>query len=401
MAAPPPYRDLLGHLCAEIERQQAQIGEQAAEIDELVQENDRLRAELEELSPSPLTSWADTAMLERPPPLPRAGCQSAGTQTCCVGDVIGDDDHMQGLARAKLTTNCCGCSCTCSTGAVQQPETAPEPPQLGGAGAAVRERPAPRAGEAEARDEEMDVLRGALSEATGNGTAPLEPSMESEGPAWTLSPTSMDSSASSQFWLALCSGSLPSSPSGDAASAAAIDEALSKAVGVQGLLRRQPSSSTWPSHRAAAVTATAAIGSVASAGGGCRRSEGHAASAASAVAAAAATFESAVEAAGLAAAGDAEPRRLVRSILDALDVSQKRLQQASRRRRRAGSAGNGCGPQQAGCAQVDIRIFYPGCSAATLEMQLGEQPELAGPGASKEATAAGDHSSGSFMYILL
>lgn len=228
MAAPADsIRDLLGHLCAEIERQQAQIGEQSDQIDELLQENDRLRTELEEscgrragllgcfsdedrpdAHERQWRSRSEEPVGEALPVDERAsvGCQTDDRQDirmrnideklrpgrCCQG--YGDSSEADEAVRLHL---CCCCrrslngagreKCTGSDGRRErrdsdgvahddlpplQPEPAPEPLQepLAPATWAVRSSGADRCGEAcrptDEAELELLVLRSALEDST-------------------------------------------------------------------------------------------------------------------------------------------------------------------------------------------------------------------------------------------
>lgn len=439
MATAPPYRDLLGDLCAEIERQQAQIGEQGDQIEELMQENERLRLELDDVR----VGLGDSCILQpgADEPLTAHGAESkswcsVGCQTVCLEDAA----SLQ-KASSKLQTPCCCGNGEAEEGRkeaangthkLQQPEPAPEP--LAPASSSAQASLALQTDEV---DMELDVLRGALERQTAElndallvetqrlqrlekaledtQTSEVEPnnSLESEAPAWTLSPTSIGSDASSPLWLGLCTGSLPSSPShtGGAAAAAALgglpaaarEEGQPGPHGARGL-RRQPGNSTWPLHRTAPASAACSTAAPAAAPADASAAPAPSAALAAAEASAEASAGACTEGGGgdlVVAAARASPgdtvrpgdvRRLVRSVLDALDAAQRRLQQSSRRRgaRRAAAAA-GVPP----CAQVDIRIYVPGCAASE------EPPCLTEDGSEAKGEVELGAVTGSFMYILV
>lgn len=402
MAAEEPFRDLLGHLCAEIERQQAHIDEQGQFIADLQEDNRRLLLELEEarsafceregaprsrdgsrhggISPPP-SSWEQRAGLRR-----EASCQTlhagsdsvptqrqdVGSQTLLCAD-LSAGDHNDDLACTSLKLSQCGVEEVNLLANLlqnqaddekhQQPEPAPEPPYP------VHLNSAQDAG---------DVLEVEPIHVKERGTGELTAAVvDDDGPPWSLSPSSLASNTSSPMWLghfgeSFCSpGSVTSPP----------------VTGVD-----QRSAQQHPQQLQLQQASGEPFGDLRPAGPGLRRQpvstsrlhpQHHQHQQPPAVSA---------EAALLSAASSLEPRRLVRSVLDSLDAAQRRLQesmaQQSRAKRAARAAQANSGART--CSQVDIRIYLPGAGSAPDE------------GASEGCTEEeGGAAVGSFMYILL
>lgn len=339
VAEQPHLRDLLGHLCAEIERQQVQIDEQGEEMAELAEENRRLRLELSVVRASlggeegpvggeadcdwssrryisgvaqvpliaPRSQDAESQTAQPAPPIQRCREQAKPVADCPRSETVDLQDRFAAAVRAST----------------------PVAPSVGDAshGSTVVDRSSSNA---------------------DSTTIPVgQPSIaDEEGPPWSLSPTSLASNASSPMWLGSASESFSSmvSPIGDGRRQAGSADSLGD------------QHTNWP---------------------GLRRH--------------------APEAALASAVGSLTPRRLVRAVLDALDAAQRRLQQGAARHKakRAAALNTGGTTGASGMpggsqAQVDIRIYLPG---ATSDHGVSEDRA--------RAKDDSDVSAGSFMYILL
>jgi len=232
VASTDSVRDLLGHLCAEIERQQAQIGEQSDQIDELLQENERMRAELEHMcgkSPELVdcrseqeegdmcgSNGALRRRSESPPATGRAPMEeercSVGCQTDGLEELPAQQEHLlppetddkprgrfcrelrDPVEACRVQCCCCGRSldeAACDNGIIggnvrsvcrdgggvghdgllpPQPEPAPEPSAPAtGAGLRARSGAGARGKPRDEAELELLVLQGALVDSTGHG----------------------------------------------------------------------------------------------------------------------------------------------------------------------------------------------------------------------------------------
>lgn len=385
MAAPPPFRDLLGHLCAEIERQQAQIGEQGEQIAELVEENHRLHSELDAARSAVLNDWSGLQTPASPEVDGRhPGCrQDAGCQTApCICQP--DTDAVKSVDNIGLSH---------WADKLQQPEPAPEPLELASAPCVQQMGTRPRLAavnlqhsfaavltssahasaewsnpqrleEEEAEDLSsqgsperefsgsqwhgrcirMRAEREVFTSAAVHGESSTA---EEDAHPWSLSPSSFNSNASSPFWFGLGTRSFPSSSPAPVAGGGqqpptAADLQSEEIAGWPGMRRQPPGQPRLLENSPCAEAALAS-----------------------------------------AATGPLEPRRLVRVIVDALDAAQRRLQQASAQQKATPRTGT---VRSQGCeqAQLDIRIYYATCARA--EVNAGDECEAV---------------AGSFMYILL
>lgn len=363
----PPFRDLLGHLCAEIERQQAQLRDQGEEIAELAQDNRRLRLELEAARPS--SSVPHDAVVRTEAAAGGRGLQQAsGAASRLLQDaecqtVPEETSGIWEFGTVKLVS----CACDDASGELcefappaaadsnklQQPEPAPEPPQLTAAPTRQQESfSAAGSGSGLAMVDGSSGASTTAAERSSSNACPtnLPSSMlaaaDEDGPPWSLSPTSLASNSSSPMWLGSASESFSSESSPPAA------DDRRKAASMESV-GDQPTN--WP---------------------GLRRHP--------------------PEAALVSAAGNLAPQRLVRSILDALDTAQRRLQQSTARQKAkraaaaAAAAAGTAAPRSSSQVQVDIRIYLP---SAMPDDTLAEDRA--------RVKDANEVNTGSFMYILL
>eukprot|EP00405_Crypthecodinium_cohnii_P041235 CAMPEP_0206551990 /NCGR_PEP_ID=MMETSP0325_2-20121206/15831_1 /ASSEMBLY_ACC=CAM_ASM_000347 /TAXON_ID=2866 /ORGANISM="Crypthecodinium cohnii, Strain Seligo" /LENGTH=481 /DNA_ID=CAMNT_0054051813 /DNA_START=30 /DNA_END=1472 /DNA_ORIENTATION=- len=246
--AAPPYRDLLVHLCAEIERQEAQLGEQSNQIEELQQENARLMSELEDLQR--LTASCPTL----PPSLATAATTTTTSQTTTTPlptTTASAVSCPQSAAAASAAAVLASSSSSCSSSRTAAP-TAARTANAANAAATVAASLAAAATTAGTSMQSSSSSSypstssplpakhapGAMpntdsgplrnwSGQCGNALTSTSPGLDGDATSWSLSPTTLNSSNVSQFWMNLQSNS--SSPANPDNIADALDHALSSA----------------------------------------------------------------------------------------------------------------------------------------------------------------------------